>query len=152
MNLSNIIHIGVFTKDINKAAEYLDSQCGIGPWEIYPELHENAIYKENQEHKLNYIAAMAPFGSIHLELIQPTGGMSVFEDDFKKNGEGVHHVCIQVENIEKAKAEAKDEGYEILDEVPMYEMEPGFSLGFFFMRSKEANLVYEVVEERHEDK
>lgn len=148
MKLDNIVHIGLFTKDIEKAAEYLDKECGIGPWEIFPELHENAMYKGNQSHLLNYKAAMAPFGNIKLELIQPTGGVGVFEDGIKEIGTGIHHVCIQVDDVAKAKAEAISEGYEILDEVMMYEMQPGFSLGFFFIKAKDSNMIFEIVEER----
>lgn len=128
------IHIGVLVNDIEKAMEYYTKTFGIGPWQSFGELRENALYY-GEPHKLCYKAAMAPFGALELELIEPTEEKSVFADDLKANGEGMHHVCIEVEDIEKTIEECKALGFTIIDYVPMYEMEPGFSLGFIFIDS-----------------
>lgn len=130
----NPIHIGVLVKDIEEAIQYYSSKFNIGPWQNFGELQENAEYY-GKPHKLCYKAAMAPFGKLELELIQPTAECSVFADDLKARGEGVHHVCIEVEDIEKTIEECKALGFTIIDYVPMYEMEPGFSLGFIFIDS-----------------
>ena len=128
------IHIGILVKDIEKAMKYYSEIFHIGPWQDFGELQENALYY-GKPHKLCYRAAMAPFGSLELELIQPTQDGGVFADDLKAKGEGMHHVCIEVEDIEKNIEECKAMGFDIVDYVPMYEMEPGFSLGFIFINS-----------------
>ncbi len=141
------IHIGVIVKDIEKAMEYYTETFQVGPWNDFGQLNENAEYY-GKKHVLSYRAASAPFGPINLELIQPTGGESVFMDALKEQGEGIHHVCVQVDDIEKAEEEWKALGFEIVDKVPMYEMEPGFSLGFFFTNpDKHGNIRFEVVQE-----
>lgn len=127
-------HIGMLVKDIEATMKYYTEKFGVGPWQDFGELQENALYY-GKPHKLCYRAAMAPFGDIELELIQPTAEGSVFADDLKAHGEGMHHVAIEVEDIEKTIEECKTLGFEIVDYVPMYEMEPGFSLGFIFINS-----------------
>lgn len=145
----NPIHIGILVHDIEKAMEYYSKELNIGPWESFGELRENAEYY-GKTHKLCYKAAMAPFGSIQLELIQPTESGSVFYDDLQARGEGIHHVCISVDDIDKTEAECREKGFSIIDKVPMYEMEPGFSLGFIFIDSdKIGGMKLELVQEIH---
>lgn len=127
-------HIGMLVNDIEATKKYYTEKFGVGPWQDFGELQENALYY-GKPHKLCYRAAMAPFGELELELIQPTAEGSVFADDLKAHGEGMHHVAIEVEDIEKTIEECKALGFEIVDYVPMYEMEPGFSLGFIFINS-----------------
>lgn len=147
----NPIHIGVLVHDIDKAMEYYSKELNIGPWESFGELRENAEYY-GKPHTLCYKAAMAPFGSLQLELIQPTEPGSVFYDDLQERGEGVHHVCIAVDDIEKTEAECREKGFTIVDKVPMYEMEPGFSLGFIFIDSdKVGGMKLELVQEIHSE-
>lgn len=145
-------HIGILVKDIEVAMKYYTEKFGMESWQDFGELQENALYY-GKPHKLCYRAAMAPFGDLELELIQPTAEGSVFADDLKAHGEGMHHVAIEVEDIEKTIEECKALGFEIVDYVPMYEMEPGFSLGFIFINSDKVGgmkleLVQQVISER----
>ena len=145
-------HIGILVKDIEVAMKYYTEKFGMESWQDFGELQENALYY-GKPHKLCYRAAMAPFGDLELELIQPTAEGSVFADDLKAHGEGMHHVAIEVEDIEKTIEECKALRYEIVDYVPMYEMEPGFSLGFIFINSDKVGgmkleLVQQVISER----
>ena len=93
MLLNSPVHIGIICADMDESIKKFQTRYGIGPFEDFGELHENAI-RFGKEHILNYKAAMAPFGNINLELIQPTGGDSVFEDALKTQGECIHHTCI----------------------------------------------------------
>ncbi len=63
-----------------------------------------------------------------------------------------YHICIKVDDIDKAEAECREQGFTIIDKVFMYEMEPGFSLGFIFIDSDKVGgvkleLVQEVISE-----
>lgn len=142
------IHFGVLVKDIDSAMDYYSKKLQIGPWQYFGELQENAEYY-GKPHKLCYKAAMAPFGALNLELIQPTAEGSVFYDALQSRGEGVHHVCIEVDDIEEAEETCKAMGFPIIDRVPMYEMEPGFSLGFCFIHGAVGGLDLELVQEVH---
>lgn len=143
------IHIGVLVEDIDKAIEFYTNTLHIGPWQSFGELKENAEYY-GKKHTLCYKAAMAPFGDLNLELIQPTAEGSVFYDDLKAHGTGIHHVCAAVDDIEKTIEECKALGFTIQEKVPMYEMEPGFSLGFCFIDSEKlGGMKFELVQEVH---
>lgn len=145
------IHIGVLVRDIDRAMEAYSKLFHVDAWESFGELRENAEYY-GKPHKLCYKAAMAPIGALNLELIQPTEPGSVFYDDLEAHGEGMHHVCIAVDDIEKAEEECRALGFTIIDRVPMYEMEPGFSLGFCFIDSdKVCGMKLELVQEVHSD-
>ena len=128
----NPVHLGVLVEDIEKAMEYCQTVLGVGPFEDFGELQENSFYY-GKPGKLCYRAAMAPYGNLQLELIQPTQPDSIFWDDLKKCGPGIHHVCLKVDDAEAAEEECRKAGMEIREKVPLYEMEPGFSVGFFFV-------------------
>lgn len=145
-------HIGVLVNDINAAMKFYSDTFHMDSWEDFGELQENAEYY-GKKCKLCYRAAMASFGDIGLELIQPTADNSIFYDDLKAHGPGVHHVCVAVDDIEQTICECKQLGFTIIEKVPMYEMEPGFSLGFCFIDSdKKGGMKLELVQEVKSDK
>jgi methylmalonyl-CoA epimerase len=61
--------------------------------------------------------AFLPVGETRLELLEPTEPTSVIARFLEKRS-GLHHVCVQVEDIEEALAEMKAKGVALVDEVP----------------------------------
>lgn len=62
--------------------------------------------------------AVLPVGQISLELVEPinrTGAVARFLDG---HGEGIHHICFQVEHLEAALAQLKERGMRLVDERP----------------------------------
>lgn len=57
-------------------------------------------------------------GAGRIELMQPTSPSSSVAKFLEKRGEGLHHLCIEVEDLEAAMAELKRQGAPLLDEVP----------------------------------
>ena len=62
-------------------------------------------------------AAFLPVGESRLELLEPTDPSSVIARFLEKRS-GLHHVCVLVEDIEKALADLKSRGVPLIDEVP----------------------------------
>lgn len=62
--------------------------------------------------------AFIPVGETHIELLEPTGPASPVARFLEKRGEGVHHLCFAVDDVEKAMADARDAGLALLDETP----------------------------------
>jgi methylmalonyl-CoA/ethylmalonyl-CoA epimerase len=62
-------------------------------------------------------AAFLPVGESRLELLEPTDPSSVIARFLEKRS-GLHHVCVIVEDIEKALADLKSRGVPLIDEVP----------------------------------
>jgi methylmalonyl-CoA epimerase len=61
--------------------------------------------------------AFLPVGESHLELLEPTEPGSVIAK-FLERRSGLHHVCVEVEDLEAALAELKARGVRLIDETP----------------------------------
>jgi lactoylglutathione lyase/methylmalonyl-CoA/ethylmalonyl-CoA epimerase len=61
--------------------------------------------------------AFLPVGESHLELLEPTEGGSVIARFLEKRS-GLHHVCVEVEDIDAALRELKARGVRLVDEAP----------------------------------
>jgi len=61
--------------------------------------------------------AFLPVGESHLELLEPTEPGSVIAR-FLETRSGVHHVCVEVEDVEDALRELKARGVRLVDETP----------------------------------
>jgi len=64
--------------------------------------------------------AFFPVGESEVELLEPTSDDSPVARFLAKRGEGIHHVALQVDNIEAALAELKEKGVRLIDEIPRY--------------------------------
>ena len=64
------------------------------------------------------IATMFEVGESMIELVQPTHPDSPVGKFLEKRGEGFHHVAFQVEDLEAALIELKENGVELIDEEP----------------------------------
>ena len=57
-------------------------------------------------------------GKGKIELLEPTNSDSVIAKFIEKHGPGIHHVCFEVKNINKAILELKDLNINVLSEHP----------------------------------
>ncbi|HEX9052132.1 MAG TPA: methylmalonyl-CoA epimerase [Anaeromyxobacter sp.] len=57
-------------------------------------------------------------GRGRIELLSPLGPDSPMAKTIEKRGEGLHHVCLEVPDLEKAMAALKARGAPLLDEKP----------------------------------
>ena len=53
-------------------------------------------------------------GQISLELIEPIGGPSTWQESLDKNGEGFHHLAFRVADMERGLAYLKQKGCEVI--------------------------------------
>ncbi|WP_462137176.1 methylmalonyl-CoA epimerase [Candidatus Mycalebacterium sp.] len=53
-----------------------------------------------------------------IELLEPTGEDSPIHKFLETRGEGIHHICFFVDDIEKSLAELKNQGVRLIDETP----------------------------------
>ncbi|MDO9183752.1 MAG: methylmalonyl-CoA epimerase [Bacteriovorax sp.] len=54
----------------------------------------------------------------HIELICPLNSEGPVQKFIDKNGEGIHHLCFSVPDVEKKSAEMKALGYQLIHERP----------------------------------
>jgi len=64
--------------------------------------------------------AFLPCGDSELELLESTSPEGPIARFIEKNGEGIQHIALQVENIEEALEYLKEQGMRLIDEKPRY--------------------------------
>jgi methylmalonyl-CoA epimerase len=105
MHTMQIDHIGIAVKNIEEAAKlYQDLGLGIQGTEVV----------ESQKVKVAFIG----IGQSKIELLEatsPDGNVAKF---IEAKGEGIHHLAVRVDNIEKALEELSAKGYALIDKVP----------------------------------
>ncbi len=72
-------------------------------------------YKEIPDQKVRI--AFIPVGEAKIELLEPAGEgpISAF---LEKRGEGIHHIALEVEDIDEVLAKMKKAGIALIDETP----------------------------------
>ncbi len=108
MAIKKIDHIGIVVRDIEAALKVYRDALGL-------ELTRAESVPE-QAAKIAFL----PAGESEIELVEPTtddGGIARY---LAKRGEGVHHLCLEVDDIEAALAQMAAQGMELIDEKPRH--------------------------------
>ena len=113
MNKPLISHIGIAVADLEAAAKkyrLLTGDSNPGFCDVKDQRVKVAIFRSNAPE--NMIAGG------RVELLAPTDQDSPVAKFIARRGEGLHHICIYVDDIEKKLDELKSEGVELIDETP----------------------------------
>lgn len=98
-------HIGIAVRSLDAARIYRDLGLEID--------HVEAV--ESQGVK----TAFLPVGDSRLELLEPTGPDSPVAKHIEKRGEGIHHLCFRVADIDAELEKLKAKGYRLVNESPV---------------------------------
>jgi len=101
-----INHLGIATKGIDEALKFWQDALGL----------ENVHAEEVEEQKVR--VAMLPIGDTRIELLEATSADSPIAKFIEKRGGGIHHIAVEVENIEESLAKLKARGARLIDEKP----------------------------------
>jgi methylmalonyl-CoA epimerase len=101
-----IDHIGVVVHDIQEALKAYETALGLPLKEV--------MEVPDQEVEVAFL----PVGESNVELVQPTSSDTGVARFLEKRGEGIHHICIEVEDIEAALARLKAHKVQLIDEEP----------------------------------
>jgi len=101
-----INHLGIATKEIDEALKFWQDALGL----------ENVHTEVVEEQKVR--VAMLPIGDTRIELLEATSSDSPIAKFLEKRGGGIHHIAVEVENIEDALAKLKVQGMRLIDEKP----------------------------------
>jgi methylmalonyl-CoA/ethylmalonyl-CoA epimerase len=64
-------------------------------------------------------AAFLSTGDADIELLEPTSPDSAVARFIEKRGEGIHHICFRVDDIESQLVRLKAQGYRLINEAPV---------------------------------
>ncbi len=101
-----INHLGIATKGIDEALKFWEDALGL----------ENVHTEIVEDQKVR--VAMLPIGESRIELLEPTSEDSPISKFIEKRGGGIHHIAVEVENIEESLAQLKAKGMRLIDEKP----------------------------------
>jgi methylmalonyl-CoA/ethylmalonyl-CoA epimerase len=99
-------HVAIAVKDLDAAIAFYRDVLGLELREI----------EEVPGQKVK--TAIFGSGMGRIELICPTSADTGVARFLDKRGEGLHHICVEVEDIEAAMAELRKKGAPLIDEVP----------------------------------
>ena len=94
VNKNGFIQINIIVRDIETAAEKWAQVLGVEKPEIrltHLEGGQNYTYRGNPV-SCELLVAVIPMNGFVLELHQPAGGPSTFQEFLDKHGNGVHHI------------------------------------------------------------
>lgn len=101
-----ISHLGIATKGIDEALKFWENALGL----------ENIHTETVEDQKVR--VAMLPIGDTRIELLEATSDDSPIAKFVEKRGGGIHHIAVEVEDIEAALMKLKAEGARLIDETP----------------------------------
>jgi methylmalonyl-CoA epimerase len=104
--IEKIHHIGLAVRSLEEALRAYQSGLGL------------AICGTEVIESQGVRVAFLPVGETHLELLEPISENSPIAKFLTNRGEGIHHICLAVPDIETALAELKQHGIRLIDDKP----------------------------------
>jgi len=116
IRISEVAHICMIVNDIEKAIERVNHTFETPPIKV-EEYTSTARLRGKDLGKYNVKLAFVKIASnMTLELLQISEGKSIEQDWLKNHGETIHHIAIEVDDIEKEAAKWEKKGVRILQE------------------------------------
>lgn len=104
-----IDHVAIIVRNIEQALVFYRDTLGLSASEIREVPSEQV--------RIAFLPMGGPGGS-ELELIEPTNPSSSLASYLEKRGEGLHHICLEVDDIERELQELRAKGAPVLDQQP----------------------------------
>ncbi|MEM2988192.1 MAG: methylmalonyl-CoA epimerase [Candidatus Bathyarchaeia archaeon] len=127
-------HVGVAVKNLDEAINVYRDIFGFRLLAVHV-LPERGVR----------VALFATGGETHIELLEPLGRDSSVVKFLENRGEGIHHIAVKVDNIEKVLEELKMKGVVLVDEKPRIGVE-GKKIAFIHPKSTKGVLLELVME------
>jgi methylmalonyl-CoA/ethylmalonyl-CoA epimerase len=105
--VKRIHHVAMLVEDIDKALAFWRQALGI-------KLDHITEVAEQQSE-----VAFLPLGESEIELVKPTTDDSGVARYLAKRGSGMHHICVEVDDLLGMLAQLKAQGVRLINETPM---------------------------------
>jgi methylmalonyl-CoA/ethylmalonyl-CoA epimerase len=105
LNKPTLDHIGIAVRSLDAARIY----------EALGLTVEHVETVETQKVKTAFLSV----GDSSLELLEPTSPDSSVAKFIEKRGEGIHHICLRVDDLEAHLERLKSAGYRLINEAPV---------------------------------
>ncbi|KAB2826847.1 MAG: methylmalonyl-CoA epimerase [Candidatus Dadabacteria bacterium] len=106
--LENLYHVAVAVRSIDEVEKVYETALGLKVG------HREVV--EDQGVRTSML--LPEKGGAAVELLEPLSDESPISKFLEKRGEGIHHICFLVDDIEAALERLKKEGVRLIDESP----------------------------------
>ncbi|HEU5348262.1 MAG TPA: methylmalonyl-CoA epimerase [Ktedonobacterales bacterium] len=107
--VKRIDHVAVVVHDLESALKFYRDMLGIMPSRVLDFPQEGV--------RIAFLPLGGANGS-EIELLEPTNSEGSVARFLEQRGGGLHHICLEVPNIDRALAELRASGAHVLDESP----------------------------------
>lgn len=126
--IKRIDHIGIAVKSIEETLAFYEEALGL------------KVATTEAEADQRVVVAFLPAGESEVELVEPIDDDGPVARFINKRGEGIHHICFEVTDIEKALARLEEKGVQLIDRQP-YIGTGGKKIAFIHPRATHGVLV-----------
>ena len=105
--VKRIHHVAVVVDDMEKSLSFWRDALGLNPSEV----------RDVPEQKSQ--VAFLPAGESEVELVKQTTDDSGIARYLTKRGPGMHHICVEVDDIQAMLAQLKAGGVRLINEMPL---------------------------------
>lgn len=107
--VKRIDHVAIVVRDLDTSLRFYRDTLGVTPSRVLEFPSEGV--------KIAFLP-MGGAGGSEIELLEPLSAESGVGRYLEKRGEGLHHICLEVPDIEEALRELQAEGAPVLDAQP----------------------------------
>ena len=104
----SVSHIAIAVRNIGDAEKLYETALGLKV------THREVVEEQGVRTSMLVTAA----GDTTIELLEPIGENSPVYKFLEKRGEGIHHICFKVDDIESALERLKEHGIKLINEGP----------------------------------
>ena len=125
--IKKINHVAIVVRDIEESLRFWEESLGLklDHIEVVPSQHSRV--------------AFIPVGDSEVGLVQPTSSDSGLAAYLEKRGEGMHHLCVEVDDIDAKLAELKEKGVRLINQEA--EVLPGRKMAFIHPKAGNGVLI-----------
>ena len=102
----HVNHVALVVNDMDATLDFYRKTFGVGSAET-EEVPDQGVR-----------AAVVRIGGTLLELIEPTDPTSGVAKYIERRGEGMHHICFEVDDLEDTLSRLDDSGVQLVDKAP----------------------------------
>ena len=106
MKVKKVNHIGIVVRNLEEVIALYRDEMGL-PLAWIEDVPEQGVR-----------IAFLPVGETEIELLEPLDPESGVASYLEKRGESVHHLCFEVEDLDRALDELAAQGVRLIDEKP----------------------------------
>src|SRR5690606_41968481 len=102
--ITKVNHVAIVVRDIEESLKFWEESLGLSLDHIEVVLSQHSR------------VALIPVGGSEVELVQPTSSETGWAAYLEKKGEGMHHLRMEVDDIDQEVAELKETGVRLISE------------------------------------